>query len=271
MYINIGDGAFGNKQEKNNIKKRGKIMNQIEAINIPRLRTDESLGFLGQVLAQTSMLTLEADQSFVQQFGDAVKSFEMALKPTLTNSYTESRADIFERTTHVCIGLRKYSESLTFHPEESIKQVAKKVYAIIDKYGLFSQMSYKELYPNLQAMLLELGAIEDDIATLWMQSWVNSLDKLCTDFMTITEEKIAEDTQKEVGIVQESRGVAEEAYKALINRVNAGASYNGVEPYQNFIDMVTVIINEYKQMLSARQTRNNNKNKEDSECVNDNS
>ncbi len=240
-------------------------MKQITSIDITKLHTDESLGFLGQISAQTSLVTIDVDQVFIQSFSDAVKAFELALKPNIKNSYTEARKQADEVTHKICVGLRLYAEGMTYHPDERIKVIADKVFAIIGKYGLLSKMGYKELYPNLQAMLIELKAIPKDISKLGMQSWVDALSTAYDDFMAITEEKIVEETQKEVGIVQENRLIAEETYKNLVNRINAGASYNGSEPYKAFIDIVNVVIDEYKTMLLSRRTRN--KNKSDSQCV----
>lgn len=238
---------------------------QVLSLDVKSLHTDESLGFLGQVLSQTNLVTVEADQVFIQSFSDAVKAFEVALKPNIKNSYTDIRKQADEVTHEICVGLRLYAEGMTYHPDATIQPVADKVFAIIGKYGQLSQMGYKELYPNLQAMLIELKAIPEDLSKLWMQVWIDALSQACDDFMAITEEKIMEDTQKEVGIVQEKRIIAEEAYKNLVNRINAGASYNGSEPYESFMNAVNVVIEEYKAMLSSRKTRNINKKKEEEE------
>lgn len=236
---------------------------KILSIDLKGLHTDESLGFFGQIFAQTNLVSTDADQEYIQKFGDAIKSFELALKPDIKNSYTEARKEADDITHDICLGLRTYSEAMTYYPEEQTRTVAKKVFSIIEKYGLITRMGYKELYPNLQALLIELKAIPEDISKLWMQVWVDSLSKACDNFIAITEDKIAEDAQKEVGIVQEKRTIADETYKNLINRINAGASYNGIEPYEGFINIINVIIEEYKAMLLSRKTRNANKKEEE--------
>lgn len=236
-------------------------MNQIQRIDVTKLHTDESLGFLSQVLTYTDLVSVQADSEVIKKFNTSVKSFEDALKPNIKNSYTDARKQADEVVDKLWSGANMYCESMTFHPDNNLTIVANKICDIFDKYGRITKMSYKEQYPNLNGLINELNDNKEDIAKLSMKEWVNALSQAYDDFIAITKDKLSEDAQREVGIVQDSRDNAEEAYNNLINRVNAGASYNGVEPYEKFMDSVNVVIDEYKALLSSRKTRNKNKDK----------
>lgn len=66
-----------------------------------------------------------------------------------------------------------------------------------------------------------------------------------------------------MGIVKQSRSEADNAYRQLVNTVNALCLLEGKEKYATFIDHVNVMIDERKTILRARSTLNAKKNKTD--------
>ena len=238
-------------------------MKTIKNLDTTKLHTDESLGYLGQVAKQTSLVTVEADQIVINTFKSAVQAFEVAMKPNVKNSFTDVRKAADEVADSLWSGANMLAQAMTFHPEQGVKNIADKVFAIFGKYGRLTKMGYKEEYPNMLALLNELKVLpSEEIAALDLQVWIDAMSTAYDNFVSITEEKVNEDAAKQVGITQDCRDAAEAAYYIMVNRINAGASYNGIEPYEKFIDNINVIIDEYKALIASRQTRNANKEKE---------
>ena len=237
-------------------------MTKVNSIDTTRFHTDESLGFMVQVRQKTNLLTVQADKTFVSNFNAAVDAFEACMKQDVKNSYTAARKQADEKVDRLWSGTNMYVESMSFHPNEELQTVANKICDIFDKYGRLTKMGYNKQYSNLLGLLNELNAIPQDLTKLWMKDWVDALNQAYEDFVSITEDKMVEEGQKEVGIVQDSRDRAEEAYHSLMNRINTGASYNGAEPYQEFMDYANAVIDEQKAVLSGRKTRNANKKDE---------
>lgn len=235
-------------------------MKQIENIDLTKLHTDVVLGFFLQIAEKTSFVTVEAEQIVITAFKNAVTAFNEVMRPDVINSFTATRKAADEKTDNLCVGIRKYVDALTYSPNYSASRAAKKAIVIIDKYGNLTRMGYKEQYPNLQSMLNDLKEIpveeRDDMMLL---DWIDALDNACANFLSITSQKVAEDSLKQVGIVQDLRDAAEVAYYAMVSRINAGALYLGDTEYAEFIDNVNVIVGEYKTMIAAAKTRAENK------------
>lgn len=240
-------------------------MKSISNINLLQLHTDECLGFLVQVAGKANLVTLQGDQGVINSFRIVVDSFDKVLKPTMKNSFTGTRKEADEIADSLWTGLKMNVKSMTYHPNEDVVETATRVYEIIEKYGVHTRMNYKEQYPNLKGMLNDLNDLSsEDISLLNLAVWVEALQNAYDNFMSITADSVAEESQKEVGIVQECRDNAEQGYYELVSRINAGAIYNGAEPYEPFIDTVNVIVDEYKAHILGRKTRNAKKRAEDS-------
>lgn len=232
-------------------------MKSINTIDLTKLHTDEVMGYLAQVAEKSSLVTIAGDQEVISAFVQAVKEFEAALKPNIKNSFTQSRKEADEVTDKLWSGMRMYTEAMTYHSNDVVQKTAEKIETIIDKYGRITKMSYKEQYPNLNGLLNELkGLPADDIANISLAQWIEPLSNAYDTFMAISADKITEDSEKEVGLVEQTRDAAQDAYSAMVTRINAGASYNGDVPYAEFIDTVNVLVDEYKAHIASRKTRN---------------
>ena len=185
-----------------------------------------------QIAEKTSLVTVEADQPIITAFKGATTVFNNVMRPGVVNSYTEARKEADEKTDALCVGIRKYVEGQTYSPNYSASRAAKKAIAIIDKYGNLTRMGYKEQYPNLQSMLRDLrGMPVEERDAMMLLNWIDALEYACEKFLSITPQQVAEDSLKQVGIVQELRDAAESAYYTMVSRINAGAIYLGDTEY----------------------------------------
>ena len=75
-----------------------------------------------------------------------------------------------------------------------------------------------------------------------------------TAFLSAVSQRTEETAARQVGIVKEIRQTADNAYRSLVELVNALTVVNGEAPYATFIDHVNAIIDRQKTVLKARQT-----------------
>lgn len=231
-------------------------MIQIDNINLTQVHTDELQGLLQQIAAQTPLVTVEADQAVINTFCTDTARFAEAMKPLAGNSFTEARKAADEVTDHLCVGIRKFADGNTYSPDAGIVATAKMLIKTIDKYGYFTKMSYKKQYPNVYSLINDLKAIPAaEVENMGLGIWITALDEAYNNFVALTDEKMTEESEKQVGIVQETRDAAQLSYYAMVSRLNMGAGYMGEEPYVPFINKVNAIIGEYKTELAARKTR----------------
>mgnify|MGYP001097563574 FL=1 len=74
-------------------------------------------------------------------------------------------------------------------------------------------------------------------------------------FLSAVANRTEEESMRTVGIVKQTRQSADEAYRSLVDLVNALAVVNGDAPYATFINHVNVLIDQQKSVLKARATR----------------
>ena len=235
-------------------------MKQINAITLAHLHVNEGAGFLTQVSTATSALTVEGDAPTVQAFVDAAAAFNDSLKPITGNSFTAERKAIDEKVDRLYTGFRMFAEAQTYSHDAEITATAEQTFAIIKRYGNLNRMGYAEQYPNLTALLDEVTEIVTvpKLAPAGLMPWIVELQNGYNEFMEVSAEKVAEETQKHVGLSLECCAAAEDAYQALVMRVNAGAVYVGTESYETLIDTTNVLVDEYKTLIASRKTRTAN-------------
>lgn len=236
---------------------------QIGSFDTSRLRLAEAHTFLQKVAEKTNLLTATTDADMVASFVSKVNNFAATMKPTLTNSYTQARTQADSEADFVWSGLRYSLQGLSYHPQAELRAIGEKAYAIVKKYGAPSAMSYDEQYPNMLGLINELNTLPAaDLTTAGLQVWLTTMQEKYDKFVAITSEGIAEENERQVGISNQMRLEAQDAYAALVMRVNALCVVMGEENYAEFIGNVNIIINQTKANLSSRNTRNSKEKEE---------
>lgn len=72
-----------------------------------------------------------------------------------------------------------------------------------------------------------------------------------------------EEAARQVGIVKEKILLVNEAYRKLIDTVNAMVLLNGEAKFVSFIDQMNILIDRQKTVLKARATNSAKKNGEE--------
>ncbi len=234
-------------------------MKQITNFSLHNLSNAEALGYLLIVAEKTDLLTLARDADKVKSFLSAVGAYSDVGKPTLANSFTTVRKEADKVMKDLCLGLRYYVNGFVYHPSEEARQAGAEVFAMIKKYKFSANMGYKHRYPRISSLLASLKELPTDkYNLLGLDVWVEAMSSAYDDFMSLTDEAIAEESLRKVGILTVLRKEAQEAYYTLVRYVNSGVVINSEEPYADFIDNANVLVAEYKAHLAARSTRRKN-------------
>ena len=234
---------------------------QVDYLALRENRTDEDLGFLEKTVESTALLSVEADAEYVDALKTTVVAFSDALKQSQAIAETKTRQEADAIADDTWRGLQMQADAMTRFPEPSTKAIAIKANEIINKYGLLNTMSYDEEYANMKPLLEELQAMpEADLTKIGLKVWVDALAVAYTDYMAATVSKNTAEGNKIIGIVQQCRQEADQAYYELVFRINCGAGYNGDEPYAAFINTLNAQIAERKATLASRKTNAAKKN-----------
>ena len=232
-------------------------MKQITDFGLSRLRVEEDFNFLMRVKSlSASCLTLETDKAMVDTFGSAVDAFDVALKSSVKNSQTEAMNVADALADRRWSAANAYVKAMAEHPDADVAAKGASAVEIFRKFGVLTTMGFDEEYGRYHNLLQELAALpEDTLTALAFAPWLTSMQDAVAGFQTAREAKVQEDSTRQVGIVKESRTAADNAYRTLIQRVNALVIVNGEDAYVSFIDQLNVMIADAQAMLAGRSTK----------------
>ncbi len=240
---------------------------EIKNIFLRDLRSEEDFGFQTKILELTTNVTVETDQPIIQSYANAVNAWDEVLKIEQKNSHTAAVHAADERADNAWRKANAQAKLLTEYPIEEKRTVAEQAYAIIQKYGDITGMAYNQEYGNMKNLLTELQAMgEEKLTLIDLKVWVDEMQAAYDDYILHSLAQAHEDGDKKKGITNQHRTETDDAYYALIKRINAGAEYNGPEPYVAFIDAVNALIDAAKTTISARKTRAKNKKDKEKEA-----
>ena len=96
-------------------------MKKITTLNLTRLRTEESFGYLKQVSAESANLPSEetpaAQTTAVNAFETAFDAFDTALKASATNPATATATEADEARDLAWRGINAYVKAMCAHPD----------------------------------------------------------------------------------------------------------------------------------------------------------
>ena len=256
-------------------------MKKITILNMTRLRTEESFGYLKQILAETSNLPLETErpgglsvlaatdtvlQAKVDEFTTAYNGFDTALKASATNPATATATAADESRDLSWRGINTYVKAMCAHPTADIATAAAEAKSLFDKYGDPTKLAQTEESGVLHNLLQDLETFDSAKRTsLNLDVWITDLQTKEDAFLAAAAQRTEADAARQVGIVKETRTAAESAYRSLVDTVNALAMINGDTDYATFIDRVNAMIDRQKAILKTRATNNAKKNGEEEE------
>ena len=248
-------------------------MKQLSALNIARLRTEESFGYQKQVVAETANLPIGGEEerpgglsvmaatdsvleTKVNEFTTAVDAFDDALKASATNPAIATATATDDARDASWRGANNYVTAMCAHPDAEIATYAAEAKSLYDKYGDPTKLAQTEESGVLHNLLQDLEALDSSNRTaLNLDVWITDLKTKETAFLAAAAERTEADAARQVGIVKETRTASEAAYRSLIDTVNALAMINGDADYATFIDHVNAMIERQKAISKSRVTR----------------
>ena len=238
-------------------------MKKIKTISLSSLRTEEDFGFLKLIVTETANLPKEdgsgsspALTAAVSAFSSAVDTFDAALKDSTKSQCASIAAEADSARDASWRGLNNYLKAITVHPDEEKRSLAVEMKGLCDKYGDPTSLPQTEESGILHNLLQDFDAyLEDVLRSVGADAWVNDLRTKENAFLSAVANRTEEESMRTVGIVKQTRQSADEAYRSLVDLVNALAVVNGDAPYATFINHVNVLIDQQKSLLKARATR----------------
>ena len=131
---------------------------------------------------------------------------------------------------------------------DKIAEAAKALAQHIKDYKISPQMQMDKETGLLMNFIQDLeGKFSEQIKTLSLGAFVEKLKASNESVRDLTAQRTDERSAKTAGALKTARGVSEEAYKTLVQHVNAHALLEGDEAYSAFIDYANTEIEHFKK------------------------
>ena len=110
----------------------------------------------------------------------------------------------------------------------------------------------------------DLDALEEGVLErIHFTEWYAYLKDCQDEFLAADKQRTEEKMAKETGAIKTAQTEANQAYRELVDVVNALVLVNGETPYAEFIDFVNVQIADKKAIVKSRSTKSANKKAEE--------
>lgn len=231
-------------------------MSKIQSFSVAKLRIAEDYGFQKRIEEAAAELTAETDAGIVAMYKAAVAAFDAAEKESQSSAFTEAMTAADELADTAWRSLTATAKAQLPHPAAESAAAAKEAVAIVRKYGDVTQMPYNEEYGNIANAMQDFATLGEEKQKLcYIDAWVSELQARYDEFTAAQSSRTEEQGAKTQGIVKQARTACDDAYRTLVNYVNAMAAVSPTA-YATFIEQANVIIDEAQATLAARSTRN---------------
>ncbi|HEY9114569.1 MAG TPA: DUF6261 family protein [Bacteroidales bacterium] len=231
---------------------------EINALSLNRLRNEEHYDFGGELVGlmevySPATLSIEALwPTFVAAHAKENSALEVIRKSALTGTIAE--LDQARDTTFR--GLSDLAKANCNHFDVAKREKALRLEVVFGHYGNLSVLPYGEETASIENLCEELESnYADELATFGLTEWVTELKAKNLDFKDIRANRFTESANKNDDNMKEVRLEADAAYKAIVNRINAGIVFNGPAAYEAFVNELNQRIESYKIVLAQRRGR----------------
>ena len=191
--------------------------------------------------------------TFQQLLGKEYAVYEVIRKSDITDLLVD--ADILRDTTFS--GLAGTIRSACNHFDAATRAAAQRLSLVLDHYGNLAVLPYDDETASLMKFTNELmGTYKADTAKLLLTDWVQSLINQNLAFDTLKNKRTSVDAVKPESNMKLERLAVDEAYRAIVKRINALAEVNGPTAYLPFMRELNQSIDNYSLLVAQRMGRN---------------
>ncbi|OUO18465.1 DUF6261 family protein [Bacteroides sp. An322] len=230
-------------------------MKQIDTIRLDRLNNGAHFTFHTNTLARVKAETALAEKcaKFVTVYETDLAAEDEALKISQKSLITDDIAAADKLRDSLYRSYRKAVKGMTGFPVANIAEAAKVLAQHIKDYGIDPQMQLDKETGLLTNLCNDLtGKYAAQVATLGFTDVVTQLAEANERVNTLIEERDNEYAARTVGAMKTARTAVDEAYRQLVQVVNAFVLIEGEDAYAAFIDLQNSVILRYKQDAFTR-------------------
>lgn len=130
---------------------------------------------------------------------------------------------------------------------------------ILSRYGDPTKQPYMQESASISNLLQDLEQISDDVKIIGAEIWFNDLKRQNADFITLFDERNAQQGALVTGIAKEARLAVEQTFGACIQCLNTLIALNGFETYAGIAGALNNLIDYQKTVIKTRKSHTKSK------------
>lgn len=184
----------------------------------------------------------------VKALRDAVTAEDENLKLSAKSLLTDKIADADKERDRLYAGYKKAVSGYEGFPDDAMAEAAKVLTQHIKDYKISPQMQMDKETGLLVNFIQDLeGKFSEQIKALSLGAFVEKLKASNESLRELTAQRTDERSAKTAGALKTAREASDEAYKLLVQHVNARALIEGEDAYSAFIDYANTEIEHFKK------------------------
>ena len=184
----------------------------------------------------------------VKALRDAVTAEDENLQISAKSLTTDKIADADKERDKLYAGYKKAVSGYEGFPDEAMADAAKVLAQHIKDYKINPQMQLDKETGLLVNFLQDLeGKFAAQVKTLNLGAFVEKMKAANEAVRELTGQRTDERSAKPAGALKTARLASDEAYKTLVQHVNAHALLEGDAAYSAFIDYANTEIEHFRQ------------------------
>lgn len=254
-------------------------MKLVLTLNLQRLKTQEDFGHQKFTLLLTDKFLsgLQGDvedgpqvqsaesslppklQRAIAAFRVAFNDFDDALKEPNKNAVTKYLTSMDKAREKSWRLAKKYLKIMASHPDASVAKIANEGVFIFEKYSDPTKLSQTEangIFHNLLQDIEKMGTTKRQ--KINFDPWYESMKENDDAFLEADQQRTNEEKNRRVGIVQNMRKAADDAYDELVKSINIAVQIDEETDYTDYVNSLNVGIERQMTTLKGRATRRKN-------------
>ena len=248
-------------------------MKLVLTLNLQRLKTQEDFGHQKFTLLLTDKFLsgLQGDvedgpqvqsaesslppklQRAIAAFRVAFNDFDDALKEPNKNAVTKYLTSMDKAREKSWRLAKKYLKIMASHPDASVAKIANEGVFIFEKYSDPTKLSQTEANGIFHNLLQDI------------EKMYESMKQNDDAFLEADQQRTNEEKNRRVGIVQNMRKAADDAYDELVKSINIAVQIDEETDYTDYVNSLNVGIERQMTTLKGRATRRKNSLAEEEE------
>ena len=139
------------------------------------------------------------------------------------------------------------------HFNPAMAQTAYNIDIINEKFNNITRLSDEKQSQAFESYMAAIDAAGTDIATLGLADWVTEMNATNAAFLEVVKSRNAEGDAKPDTSMKLARVETEDAYGAIVDRINAFITIDGDAAYASLVSKINGRIDQYSIAIAQRR------------------